>query len=154
MKLSLMAALATLALSGTAFAQSHNENQPPAMQEPSTDAPQDSAERWDKATGGSGSSTGVMSPDDDKTQLEDEANAVDPDRIDEGVGGSGSTEAGSNSTSDHSASAKPGDINASTPGNKGAQMEVTPPAWDQNKKMGSSASPTTGTPPVEGSAGN
>ncbi|MBN8471841.1 hypothetical protein JYJ95_35490 [Corallococcus exiguus] len=145
MKLPLMAALATLAFSGQAFAQSHTDHEAPPMQEPSTDAPQDSAERWDKATGSSGSS-GVLAPDDDSV--------VDPDRVDEGVGGSGSTEAGSNSTSDHSASAKPGAPNAGTPGNKGAKMEVTPPAWDKNKEMGSPVSPTTGTPPVEGSAGN
>ncbi|RKH80587.1 hypothetical protein D7Y21_31875 [Corallococcus sp. AB045] len=145
MKLPLMAALAALAFSGQAFAQSHTDHETPPMQEPSTDAPQDSAERWDKATGGSGSSS-VLAPDDDSV--------VDPDRVDEGVGGSGSTEQGSNSTSDHSSSAKPGTPNAGTPGNKGAKMEVTPPAWDQNKQMGSSVSPTTGTPPVEGSAGN
>ncbi|NOK20953.1 hypothetical protein [Corallococcus carmarthensis] len=148
MKLPLMAALATLAFTGQAFAQSHTDHETPPLQEPSTDAPQDSAERWDKATGGSGSSE-VLQPAD---AVDDDA--VAPDRIDEGVGGSGSTEQGSNSTSDHSSSAKPGTPNAGTPGNKGAQMEVTPPAWDQNKKMGSSASPTTGTPPVEGSAGN
>ncbi|NPD24940.1 hypothetical protein [Corallococcus exiguus] len=145
MKLPLMAALATLAFSGQAFAQSHTDHEAPPMQEPSTDAPQDSAVRWDKATGGSGSS-GVLAPDDHSV--------VDPDRVDEGVGGSGSTEQGSNSTSDHSASAKPGAPNAGTPGNKGAKMEVTPPAWDKNKEMGSPVSPTTGTPPVEGSAGN
>ncbi|RKH99994.1 hypothetical protein D7Y15_38005 [Corallococcus sp. AB030] len=145
MKLPLMAALATLAFSGQAFAQSHTDHEAPPMQEPSTDAPQDSAERWDKATGGSGSSD-VLAPDDDSV--------VDPARVDEGVGGSGSTEQGSNSTSDHSSSAKPGTPNAGTPGNKGAKMEVTPPAWDKNKEMGSPVSPTTGTPPVEGSAGN
>ncbi|NRD66166.1 hypothetical protein HRD49_30865 [Corallococcus exiguus] len=145
MKLPLMAALATLAFSGQAFAQSHTDHEAPPLQEPSTDAPQDSAERWDKATGGSGSS-GVLAPDGDSV--------VDPARVDEGVGGSGSTEQGSNSTSDHSSSAKPGAPNAGTPGNKGAKMEVTPPAWDKNKEMGSPVSPTTGTPPVEGSAGN
>ncbi|MBN9686489.1 MULTISPECIES: hypothetical protein [unclassified Corallococcus] len=149
MKLPLMAALATLALSGQAFAQSHTDHETPPMQEPSTDAPQDSAQRWDKATGGSGAAS-----EDLQSADEVDDNAVDADRVDEGVGGSGSTEQGSNSTSDHSAAAEPGAPNSGTPGNKGAKMEVTPPAWDQNKKMGSSASPTTGTPPVEGSAGN
>ncbi|WP_375758185.1 hypothetical protein [Corallococcus exercitus] len=152
MKLPLMAALAALAFSGQAFAQSHTDHETPPMQEPSTDAPQDSAERWDKATGGSG----AASSDSEDLKPADEAddNAVAPGSVDEGVGGSGSTEQGSNSTSDHSSAAEPGAPNSGTPGNKGAKMEVTPPAWDQNKKMGSSASPTTGTPPVEGSAGN
>ncbi|GMU11345.1 hypothetical protein [Corallococcus caeni] len=149
MKLPLMAALAALAFSGQAFAQSHTDHETPPAQEPSTDAPQDSAERWDKATGGSGAASEDLKPAD-----EADDNAVAPSSVDEGVGGSGSTEQGSNSTSDHSAAAEPGAPNSGTPGNKGAKMEVTPPAWDQNKQMGSSASPTTGTPPVEGSAGN
>ncbi|RKH57901.1 hypothetical protein D7W81_30140 [Corallococcus aberystwythensis] len=144
-----MAALAALAFSGQAFAQSHTDHETPPLQEPSTDAPQDSAERWDKATGGSGAASEDLQPADAADD-----NAVAPSSVDEGVGGSGSTEQGSNSTSDHSAAAEPGAPNSGTPGNKGAKMEVTPPAWDQNKKMGSSASPTTGTPPVEGSAGN
>ncbi|RKG70321.1 hypothetical protein D7V80_05465 [Corallococcus sp. CA054B] len=149
MKLPLMAALAALAFSGQAFAQSHTDHETPPMQDPSTDAPQDSAERWDKATGGSGTAS-----EDLQSADEVDDNAVDPGRVDEGVGGSGSTEQGSNSTSDHSSSAEPGDLNSGTPGNKGAQMDVTPPAWDQNKEIGSPVSPTTGTPPVEGSAGN
>jgi hypothetical protein len=153
MKLPLMAALATLAFSGQAFAQSHTDHETPPMQDPSTDAPQDSAERWDKATGTGGSGS-VSDTEDLKPADEADDNAVAPSSVDEGVGGSGSTEQGSNSTSDHSASAKPGAPNSGTPGNKGAQMEVTPPAWDQNKKMGSPVSPTTGTPPVQGSAGN
>ncbi|MCY1030990.1 zinc-binding dehydrogenase [Corallococcus sp. BB11-1] len=102
------------------------------MQELSTDAPQDSAKRWDKATGGSGSS-GVLAPDEDSV--------VDPDRVDEGVGGSDFTEQGSNSLSDHSASAKPSTPNAGTPGNKGAKMEVKPLAWDENKEIGSPVKP-------------
>ncbi|WP_223645095.1 hypothetical protein [Corallococcus sp. EGB] len=145
MKLPLMAALAALALSGQAFAQSHTDHETPPLQDPSTDAPRDSAERWDKATGGSGSS-GVLAPDDDSL--------LTPEHVDEGVGGSGSTEQGTNSTGENSAAAKPRAPNSGTPGNKGAKMEVTPPAWDKNKDIGSSASPTTGTPPVEGSAGN
>lgn len=149
MKLPLMAALATLAFSTQAFAQSHTDHETPPLQEPSTDAPQDSAERWDKATGGSGTAS-----EDLQSAEEVDDNAVGSDRVDEGVGGSGSTEQGSNSTSDHSASAEPGAPNSGTPGNKGAKMEVTPPAWDQNKQMGSPVSPTTGTPPVQGSAGN
>jgi hypothetical protein len=150
MKLPLMAALAALTFSGQAFAQSHNDHEAPPMHEPSTDAPQDSAERWDKATGGSGAGTsGVLQPDDDGAD-----SVADPRRIDEGVGGSGSPDQGTNSTPEGPASARPGAMNTGTPGNKGAKMEVTPPAWDKNKQMGSSASPTTGTPPVQGSAGN
>ncbi|RKH08929.1 hypothetical protein D7V97_18110 [Corallococcus sp. CA053C] len=144
MKLPLMAALAALSFSGQALAQSHTDNQPPAQQKATTDAPQDSAQRWDKATEGT-NSTGVLKPADE---------SADSTATDEGVGGSGSTEQGTNSTGDGSAAAKPGATHSGTPGNKGAKMEVTPPAWDQNKQMGSSASPTTGTPPVEGSAGN
>lgn len=148
MKLPLMAALAGLALSGTAFAQSHTDHETPPL-EPTTDAPRDSSERWDKATGGSGSANEDLQPVDEAAD-----NALAPDSVDEGVGGSGSTEQGTNSTGDHSSAAKPRAPNSGTPGNKGAKMEVTPPAWDKNKEMGSSASPTTGTPPVEGSAGN
>lgn len=149
MKLPLMAALAALALSSQAFAQGHADHETPPLQEPSTDAPQDSAERWDKATGGSGSVNEGLPPADEATD-----DAVAPGHVDEGVGGSGSTEQGTHSTDESSAAAKPRAPNSGTPGNKGAKMEVTPPAWERNKQMGSSASPTTGTPPVEGSAGN
>lgn len=148
MKLPLMAALAALAFSGQAFAQSHTDHEAPAKQDATTDAPQDSAQRWDKATG-STNSTGVLQPGEAA-----EDSAAPSDSTEEGVGGSGSTEQGTNSTGEGSAAAKPGATNSGTPGNKGAKMEVTPPAWDENKQMGSSASPTTGTPPVEGSAGN
>ncbi|CAM3960097.1 hypothetical protein G4177_33955 [Corallococcus sp. ZKHCc1 1396] len=148
MKLPLMAALATLAFSGQAFAQSHTDHETPPLEEPSTDAPQDSAERWDRATGGSGGS-GVLQPDDDGTD-----SVADPDRIDEGVGGSGTPDQGTNSTGEGAPALEPSVPNTGTPGNKGAHMEVTPPAWDKNKQMGSSASPTTGTPPEQGSAGN
>lgn len=144
MKLPLMAALAALAFSGQAFAQSHTDHETPA-QDATTDAPQDSAQRWDKATG-STQSTGVLLPE--------ESGAATSDSTEEGVGGSGSTEQGTHSTGEGSAAAEPGATHSGTPGNKGAKMEVTPPAWDQNKQMGSSASPTTGTPPEEGSAGN
>lgn len=146
MKLPLMAALAALAFSGQAFAQSHTDHEKPE-QDATTDAPLDSAQRWDKATG-STNSTGVLQPE------EAGADSSATDTTEEGVGGSGSTEQGTNSTGEGSAAAKPGATHSGTPGNKGAKMEVTPPAWDQNKQMGSSASPTTGTPPVEGSAGN
>lgn len=155
MKFSHMAAWATLTLSGSALASLPARTddalarcEPGATSAPQTlGAPQvnEDAPSWlrpgvaeERGTGGSG--RGGETP-----------GAVITGE--EGLGGSGSPEQGTNSTTDL-VSAPPGSTLSGTRGNPGAHFDITPNAWDRNKTIGTDrARLTTGTAPIEGSGG-
>jgi hypothetical protein len=156
MKLSLMAAWATLTVSGSALASppartdaAQARCEPVDAEAPRTPlgAPQVNADApsWlrpgaaeEQGTGGSG------------REREGQDAFITGEQ---GLGGSGSPEQGSNSSTDL-VSAPPGSTLSGTRGNAGAHFDITPDAWDRNKAIGTDrARLTTGTAPIEGSGG-
>ena len=158
MKLPLMAAWATLSLWGSAFASPSSQTgddtaaqgSPEATPAPQTrGAPQvnEDAPSWLRpgASGQRGTGTGGSGFEGDTP-----APVITGE---EGMGGSGGSEQGTNSSTDF-VSAPPGTSLSGTRGNEGAHFDITPDSWDRNKTIGTDrARPTTGTPPVEGSGG-
>lgn len=98
----------------------------------------------DEGTGGSGDTelNEGLAPEDD---VRDDSSAVDDGTggsgaVDDGTGGSGAVD--DNASSDDAAE------------DNGAKLDATPDEWNKHKGLGSApVSPSTGTPPTEGSGG-